>query len=62
MGLKIIIGDVFKITVKLTYAPIDFYEQASNIRGSQTNVTVSPRSSLDLLAMFNNTIARPMDQ
>jgi hypothetical protein len=55
-------GGVFKITVKLTYTPTDFYEQASNIQGPQTNCTVSPRSSLGLLAMFYKTIARPMDQ
>jgi hypothetical protein len=31
--------------VSLTYTAVDFYEQASHIRGSQTNFTVSPRSS-----------------
>jgi hypothetical protein len=34
----------------LTYTPLYFYEQASHIRGPQTNFTVSPRSLNGLLA------------
>ncbi len=39
--------------VSLTYTAGDFYEQASHVRGSQTNFTVSPRSSNDLQSIFS---------
>jgi hypothetical protein len=47
----------------LPSTPIDFYEQANHIRGPQTNFTVSPRPSHNLLAIFEKYIgAEAMDR
>ncbi len=39
----------------LTYTPIEFYEQASHIRGPQTIFIAPVRSSNGLLAILKNT-------
>jgi hypothetical protein len=64
MGEIIITGNVFKLAVYyspvliyngLPSAPIDFYKQASHIRGQQTNFTVSQkRLSNSLLSILTN--------
>jgi hypothetical protein len=36
------------------YPPIDFYEQAKHIRGSQTKITFSPRPLTSFLAILKN--------
>jgi hypothetical protein len=64
MGVIVIIGDpqnrslLYSAILQyyFTFIPIDFYEQASHSRGSQTNFTDSPLSTNGLLAILKNTL------